>query len=116
MAIPQGPCKRLAHSNTSDVLPLKEKLGDEEIDIVKHNSPSVSQSDLDDDHVLMLNGEPVIRSGKDVSRLVVDIRDDGEDALTFRSVILGTIFAGLGAALCQVGAYVGCHTSRTNEW
>ncbi|PFH49334.1 hypothetical protein AMATHDRAFT_76236 [Amanita thiersii Skay4041] len=50
----------------------------------------------------MVNGEPVIRDGKDVSRFVVDIRDDGGNALTFRSFVLGTLFAGLGAALCQI--------------
>lgn len=48
------------------------------------------------------NGEPVITTGKDVSRFAVDVRDDGDQALTFRSIVLGTLFAGLGAALCQV--------------
>jgi len=48
------------------------------------------------------NREPIISTGEDVSRFVVDLRDDGDDALTFRSMVLGTAFAGLGAALCQV--------------
>lgn len=56
----------------------------------------------EDEEVQMLNGEPVITSGKDVSRFVVDLRDDGEAALTFRSLTIGTVFAGLGAALCEV--------------
>jgi hypothetical protein len=60
--------------------------------------------DESDDDVVFLNGEPVITTGRDVSRFVVDIRDDGDDALTFRSFVLGTVLAGLGAALCQV-----CH-------
>jgi hypothetical protein len=47
-------------------------------------------------------GEPVITTGCDVSRFVVDIRDDGDPALTFRSMFLGTMFAGMGAALSQV--------------
>ncbi|KAF9460047.1 oligopeptide transporter [Collybia nuda] len=50
----------------------------------------------------MLKGEPVVTTGKDVSRFVVDLRDDGETALTFRSLCLGTVLAGLGAALCQI--------------
>jgi hypothetical protein len=50
----------------------------------------------------MKNGEPVITTGLDVSRYVVDIRDDEDPALTFRSLTIGTVFAGLGAALCQV--------------
>src|SRR5882762_1685796 len=52
----------------------------------------------------LLNGEPIVTNGEDVSRFVVDIRDDGESALTFRSILLGTVFAGLGAALSQVFA------------
>lgn len=56
----------------------------------------------DEDDVVLLKGEPVVTNGKDVSRFVVDVRDDGEQALTFRSLFLGTVLAGLGAALCQV--------------
>ncbi|KAJ2920656.1 hypothetical protein H1R20_g16438, partial [Candolleomyces eurysporus] len=59
----------------------------------------------DDDSVQYLHGEPVIRTGRDVSRFAVDIRDDGDEALTFRSMVLGTVFAGLGAALCQIYLY-----------
>ena len=62
----------------------------------------VALQEESDDDVVYLNGEPVIATGRDVSRFVVDIRDDGDDALTFRSFVLGTVLAGLGAALCQV--------------
>ncbi|KII87915.1 hypothetical protein PLICRDRAFT_176672 [Plicaturopsis crispa FD-325 SS-3] len=57
---------------------------------------------LGSDGVLRVNGEPVITTGLDVSRFAVDVRDDGDDSLTFRSIFLGTVFAGLGAALCQI--------------
>jgi len=57
---------------------------------------------VDDEEVQRLSGEPVITNGRDVSRYVVDLRDDGDPALTLRSLTLGTVFAGLGAALCQV--------------
>lgn len=57
---------------------------------------------LDSEDVVLLKGEPVVTTGSDVSRFVVDLRDDGETALTFRSFVLGTVMAGLGAALCQV--------------
>lgn len=50
------------------------------------------------------NGVQVIQTGRDVSRFVVDIRDDGDEALTFRSIFLGTVFAGMGAALSQASA------------
>ncbi|RDX52925.1 oligopeptide transporter [Lentinus brumalis] len=55
-----------------------------------------------DEEVEYVNGEPVITSGRDVSRYLVDVRDDGDPALTFRSLFIGTVFAGLGAALCQI--------------
>lgn len=49
-----------------------------------------------------VNGSPVIQNGVDISNFVVDDRDDGDQALTFRSLVLGTIIAGLAAALSQV--------------
>ncbi|KAI8999139.1 oligopeptide transporter [Trametes punicea] len=55
-----------------------------------------------EDDVEYVNGEPVITTGMDVSRFLVDTRDDGDPALTFRSLFIGTVFAGLGAALCQI--------------
>ena len=58
--------------------------------------------ETDDDGVEYRNGEPIVTTGRDVSRFLVDIRDDGDEALTFRSLVLGTVFAGLGAALSQV--------------
>lgn len=48
--------------------------------------------------------EHIISTGQDVSRYLVDVRDDGETALTFRSFVIGSIFAGLGATLSQVSS------------
>ena len=64
----------------------------------------VSDSEKNSIHsgTVFVNGEPVITNGKDISRYIVDLRDDGDPSLTFRSIVLGTIFAGLGAALYQV--------------
>jgi hypothetical protein len=45
---------------------------------------------------------PIITDGLDVSRYVVDARDDGGASITLRSVVVGTLMAGLGAALQQV--------------
>lgn len=44
----------------------------------------------------------MVTTGEDVSRFVVDLRDDMDPAVTFRSLVIGTIFAGLGAAVQQV--------------
>jgi hypothetical protein len=52
-----------------------------------------------EDDVTLVNGEPVITSGMDVSRFVVDLRDDEDPALTFRSMFLGTLFAGKSCSL-----------------
>ncbi|KAH9062283.1 oligopeptide transporter [Lactarius vividus] len=50
----------------------------------------------------LFNGEPIITSGEDVSQYLVDLRDDEDPPFTFRSVVLGTVIGGLGAALYQV--------------
>lgn len=65
-------------------------------------SPSVDSGSKEFDDAKYVNGEPVITTGKDVSRFAVDLRDDEDPAITFRSMVLGTVFAGLGAALVQV--------------
>lgn len=49
--------------------------------------------------VELVNGEPVIRNGNDVSRFIVSTRDDGDDALTFRSIVLGTIFTAFSSTI-----------------
>ena len=77
------------HSSDSS-LDHKEKL-DEKEDPYAHDS-----------EVVYVRGEPVISNGRDVLRFLVDTRDDGDPAITFRSLFIGTVFAGLGAALYQV--------------
>ncbi|KIK93983.1 hypothetical protein PAXRUDRAFT_143839 [Paxillus rubicundulus Ve08.2h10] len=59
-------------------------------------------SGIEDDEVVYVNGEPVVTTGRDVSRFLVDVRDDGDQAVTFRSMFIGTVFAGLGAGLCEI--------------
>ena len=79
---------------------IQEKL---EIDLDEKDLQHIT---LEDDYKPILHdGEPVITTGHDVSRFVVDIRDDEDTALTFRSMFLGTIFAGMGAALTQVSNF-----------
>ncbi|KAH9983191.1 OPT oligopeptide transporter protein-domain-containing protein [Russula compacta] len=51
---------------------------------------------------LYVNGEPVITTGKDVSKYLVDLRDDEDPPVTLRSVLLGTVVGGLGAAVYQI--------------
>jgi hypothetical protein len=69
----------------------------------------------DDSKPILHNGEPVITTGRDVSRYVVDIRDDEDTALTFRSMFLGTIFSGMGAALSEVSNYYFLDNDSNNE-
>jgi hypothetical protein len=58
--------------------------------------------DTTDEKPQCVNGEPVITNGRDVSRYLVDLRDDEDPPFTFRSVVLGTAIGGFGAALYQV--------------
>ena len=70
---------------------------------LKESTCNIDNNSLEDDsNTAYRSGEPVIATGQDVSRFVVDIRDDEDPALTFRSMFLGTFFAGMGAALSQV--------------
>ncbi|RDI88757.1 hypothetical protein Vi05172_g1429 [Venturia inaequalis] len=55
-----------------------------------------------DNEVQYVKGYPVIRSGADVSKFIVSTRDDGDPALTFRSVVLGTIFTALSSVITML--------------
>ncbi|KAK2461189.1 hypothetical protein APHAL10511_006716 [Amanita phalloides] len=74
----------------------------EYLDANREKSSYVENDSDQLDGVQFVKGEPIISTGKDVSRYVIDLQDDGDDALTFRSMFIGTAFAGLGAALCQI--------------
>ncbi|KAI9508126.1 OPT oligopeptide transporter protein-domain-containing protein [Russula earlei] len=50
----------------------------------------------------LFNGEPVIKTGRDVSRYLIDLRDDEDPPFTLRAIVLGTLLGGLGAALYQI--------------
>ncbi|KAF9873385.1 peptide transporter mtd1 [Colletotrichum karsti] len=54
------------------------------------------------DDVEYVNGHPVIRNGVDVSKFVVSDRDDGDPALTFRSIVLGTVFTALSSVITML--------------
>ncbi|KAJ4165869.1 hypothetical protein LMH87_007479 [Akanthomyces muscarius] len=49
-----------------------------------------------------VKGHPVIRNGEDVSKYLVSDRDDGDAALTFRSIFLGTIFTALSSVITML--------------
>ncbi|KAL4757804.1 OPT family oligopeptide transporter [Aspergillus foveolatus] len=51
------------------------------------------------EEVEYVKGHPVIRTGADVSRFIVSDRDDGDPALTFRSIVLGTVFTALSSVI-----------------
>ncbi|KAL4072390.1 OPT oligopeptide transporter protein-domain-containing protein [Scleroderma yunnanense] len=61
------------------------------------------EEDLNDEaDVVGFKGDTIIKTGKDVSHFLVDLRDDGDPALTFRSLVIGTLLACIGAANTQV--------------
>lgn len=45
------------------------------------------------------DGEPIIQNGSDVSRFLVSTRDDGDPPVTFRGIVLGTIFTALSSSM-----------------
>lgn len=78
-----------------------------ELSLTNHaQDPEIAEeeSTSDEADVVRFRGEPIIMTGRDVSRFVVDLRDDGDPALTFRSLVIGTLFACIGAANTQVSA------------
>ncbi|KAE8386389.1 OPT oligopeptide transporter protein-domain-containing protein [Aspergillus alliaceus] len=56
----------------------------------------------DDEDVQYVKGHPVIRNGADVSKFIVSDRDDGDPSLTFRSIVLGTIFTALSSVITML--------------
>ncbi|EGX93558.1 OPT peptide transporter Mtd1 [Cordyceps militaris CM01] len=49
-----------------------------------------------------VQGHPIIRNGEDVSKYLVSDRDDGDPALTFRSIFPGTIFTALSSVITML--------------
>ncbi|EDP48038.1 hypothetical protein KXV98_009177 [Aspergillus fumigatus] len=54
------------------------------------------------DNAEYVKGHPVIRNGTDVSRFIVSVRDDGDPALTFRSIVLGSAFTALSSVITML--------------
>jgi hypothetical protein len=86
-------------STSVDDFPCDEKEAVFDSDLDKTSS---GFEDTVDEKPQYVNGEPVITNGRDVSRYLVDLRDDEDPPFTFRSAVLGTVIGGLGAALYQV--------------
>jgi hypothetical protein len=83
--------------------PASDFLGDKkEASFGSDNRDSSSALEAEDEKPQFVNGEPVINSGRDVSKFLVDLRDDQDPPFTFRSIVLGTVLGGLGAAMYQV--------------
>jgi len=109
MAVLQGMSLPTQHSSSdpptpdeksaSVDIPYDEKEAPLDSDLDK---PSFGSRDTVDEKPQYVYGEPVITNGTDVSRYLVDLRDDEDPPFTFRSAVLGTVIGGLGAALYQV--------------
>ncbi|KAL0580004.1 hypothetical protein V5O48_002007 [Marasmius crinis-equi] len=102
MAAPETPDFEELQSAVPQLLSSKSKVEK------RHTPAEDSEKKLEFDSESFLDnhdsykGEPVVTSGADVSKYIVELRDDGDDALTYRSLFLGTVIAGLGAALDQI--------------
>ncbi|EME47911.1 hypothetical protein DOTSEDRAFT_146951 [Dothistroma septosporum NZE10] len=47
-------------------------------------------------------GNPIIKDGADVSKYLVDVRDDGDPSFTFRSMVLGSLFTALSSVIMML--------------
>lgn len=98
----------------------------EDSDQISRNEPPVTEVGQEsfgappDNEVQFVKGYPIIRSGKflyipslsrlylrinpgaDVSKYIVSTRDDGDPALTFRSIVLGTVFTALSSVITML--------------
>jgi hypothetical protein len=107
---------QIHQSDTVSSFDVKEKQNDsgsDSVEIADEKADAYFQPLDENEKPEYRNGEPVITTGRDVSRFAVDIRDDGDESLTFRSIFLGTVFAGMGAALCQASNQVFIFICRT---
>ncbi|KAI6040852.1 OPT oligopeptide transporter protein-domain-containing protein [Pisolithus marmoratus] len=85
-------------------------IGEKESPVSLHTEEAISptaekacgEAEYNEGDAVFVKGEPLIATGRDVSPYPVDLRDDGDPALTFRSLFMGTVFAFLGAAFCQI--------------
>ncbi|KAI1394257.1 peptide transporter MTD1 [Hypoxylon trugodes] len=68
-----------------------------------HDTSTESHEDSQhDDGVVHVKGHPVIRNGIDVSRFLISLRDDGDPAFTFRSIVLGSVFTALSSVITML--------------
>ncbi|KAH7098866.1 peptide transporter MTD1 [Auriculariales sp. MPI-PUGE-AT-0066] len=92
---PLEPLPALDHRGSS-ASGIKEKddslYGDEKA------SPDIDSEKL----TYNVSGEPIITTGEDVSNHLVDVFDIGGDALTFRSIVLGSLMSAFGASITQI--------------
>jgi hypothetical protein len=62
----------------------------------------VPQYDGDDHEKDTGSGDPIIVTGADAAQHLLSIRDDGDSALTFRSLFLATILSAFQAVMTQI--------------
>ncbi|OKL57459.1 hypothetical protein UA08_07227 [Talaromyces atroroseus] len=70
--------------------------------VVDEKTGEVSIESPQDDDTEYVKGHPVIRTGLDVSKYIVSLRDDGDPSLTFRSIVLGSIFTALSSVITML--------------
>ncbi|KAH8692825.1 peptide transporter MTD1 [Talaromyces proteolyticus] len=54
------------------------------------------------DEAKYVNGHPVIQNGADISNFIISVRDDGDPALTFRSIVLGSAFTAFSSVITML--------------
>lgn len=90
---------------TSNAIAHLAGIDDKQIKEEKELDPSDKEAFSDEDSLerrVKEDDEPVVTTGKDVSRFVVSLRDDEETAFTLRSAVLGAALTALAATINQL--------------
>ncbi|WVF65583.1 hypothetical protein IAT40_000313 [Kwoniella sp. CBS 6097] len=91
-AVGQGPVPPL--EGKPPVLDKDNLLPDEKAIVGRTEEPNLNDDISDDGHI--------IKTGLDAANHLLSIRDDGDPAITFRSLVLGTIMACFQASMTQI--------------
>jgi hypothetical protein len=68
----------------------------------KDNIPDLYNYDGDDRLSDLDDPDKIIKSGADAAQYMLSARDDGDPAITVRSMVLGTAFAAFYASISQI--------------
>ncbi|KAF7588561.1 hypothetical protein BBP40_005516 [Aspergillus hancockii] len=89
-------------SNKTKDVPWETISGQKATGLPRETDGEESLGSQRDEDTVYVKGHPVIRTGLDVSKYIISVRDDGDPSLTFRSIVLGSIFTALSSVITML--------------